>query len=299
MKAIIIANPISGRHRGQAAARQAEACFQAAGWQVSSLFTTCPGEARHLAAEAVAERPDIVFACGGDGTISQVVSGLMGSGIPTGIIPAGTGNDLCRTLGLPVSPAEAAHLALHGHAIDIDLLDVNSGAYQSINITSLGFDAVVAERMNKRMRLFGGTFAYLSAVFLEVVHMKPTSIKLNIDGQTWEGDALLVAVANAQCYGGGMKVAPQARVDDGLLDVVLVKSVGRFEFLRNLPRVFAGTHLAHHSVCAWKGAHVRIETLSASPVLIDGDICGQTPIDVRVLPGAAKLWVHADCKLGA
>ncbi len=266
---------------------------------MSSLFTTCPGEAQRLAAEAVADQPDIVFACGGDGTISQVVSGLAGSGIPTGIIPAGTGNDLCRTLGLPTNPTEAAHLALHGHAVDIDLLDVNGGACQSINITSLGFDAVVAERINKRFRLTGGAFAYLTAVFQEVVHLKPTSLKLNIDGQIWEGDALLVAVANAQCYGGGMKVAPQARVDDGLLDVVLVKSVSRIEFLRNLPRVFAGTHLEHPSVCAWKGTHVSIETLSASPVLIDGDICGQTPISVQVLHSAARIWVHADCHVGA
>lgn len=291
MRGIIIANPISGRHRGAIAAKQAEACFRDAGWQMSTLFTTCAGDAQTLAATAMAAKPDVVFACGGDGTVSQVINGLVGSGIPTGIIPAGTGNDLCRTLGLSTNPLEAARRLLAGRVVDIDMLDVNDGAYRSINIASLGFDAVVAERMNRRVRHSGGAFAYLTAVFQEVIHLKPTSIWLDVDGQVWEGEALLVAVANAQCYGGGMRVAPQASVHDGLLDVVLVKSVGRIEFLRNLPRVFTGKHLDHHSVCSWTGRHVRIETEGPSPVLVDGDICGSTPLDVRILPGAAKLWV--------
>ncbi len=291
MKATIIANPISGRHIGTSAAMTAQRILSAAGWEIDTKVTCCPGEAETLARQLIDTNPDVLLACGGDGTITQVITGLDGSGIPTGIIPAGTGNDLCRTLGIPINPSEAATGLVGGSKVFVDMLSINGGKYRSVNITSLGFDAMVADRINRRFRLLGGRVAYLTAVFQELARLQATQVSVEVDGHIWQGKALLVAVANARCYGGGMQIAPLAKVDDGLADVVVVEYVKRVEFLMNLTRVIRGCHLQHPKVHFWQGKHVSITTQGAVPVLADGDIICTTPLEVDVLPHHAPMWL--------
>ena len=291
MKATIIVNPISGRHNGNAAAMAAQRILSAAGWEIDTKVTCCPGEAETLARQLIDTKPDMLIACGGDGTITQVISALAGTDIPTAIIPAGTGNDLCRTLGIPINPSAAAEGILNGRKAYIDLLSINNGQFHSVNITSLGFDAMVADRINRRYRLLGGRMAYLTAVFQEMIRLRATQVTVEVDGHMWQGKALLAAVANARCYGGGMQIAPAAKVDDGLADVVIVEYVGRMEFLMNLTRVIRGCHLQHPKVHFWQGQHVTITTESVVPVLADGDIICKTPLEVKVLPHRAPMWL--------
>lgn len=291
MRVALVTNPKAGRNSGIATATRAEQVFREAGWEVTRRLTGGPGDAERLAREAAREGFDGVFACGGDGTLSQVLAGLLDSGIPGGIVPAGTGNDFCRTIGLSRDPADAARQLIRGHATDIDLLEINDGALWSVNVMGVGFDARVAERINRRPRLTGGLLAYLSAVAQELIVHCAIEIRLDVGGEQWEGRALLLAVANARSYGAGMKIAPEAEIDDGLLDVVLVEHMGRFKFLANFPKVLRGTHLSHAAVRTWKARQVSIETPKPSPVLVDGDVQCETPVRVRVCEGRARFWM--------
>jgi len=154
----------------------------------------------------------------------------------------------------------------------------------------VGFDAAVSVRINRRRRLTGGLGAYLAAVGQELIRYRPTRLALQVDGERWEGEVLLAAVANAQSYGAGMRIAPQAVLDDGLLDVVVVQALSRLAFLRAFPRVLRGTHLSHPAVLTWRGRRVTVETLTPQPVLVDGDVQCSTPLRVEVAPGRAQLW---------
>ncbi len=157
--------------------------------------------------------------------------------------------------------------------------------------TGGGFDARVAARTNRRRRLTGGLLGYLTAVAAELVHHRPTQVRITVDDGDWEGPALLVAAANGRSYGAGMMIAPDARVDDGLMDVVLVRHMGRARFARCFPRVMRGTHLVLPEVTAWQARELTVETLEPSPLLIDGDVQGETPTTIRVAPGRALMWM--------
>lgn len=294
MRVAIIANPRAGRNSGLAVAQAAARELSAGGWRVETRPTTCPGDATHLAREAAGEGYDLVLACGGDGTLSQVITGLLDTGVPTGILPAGTGNDFARNLGLPRAPLAAARAALTGHPAPVDLLEVNDGRLWAVNVAGAGFDAAVAERMNRRRRLTGGALAYLTAVVQELARHRPTEMRVEVDGEVWEGRALLCACANSESYGAGMRIAPAARVDDGLLDVVVVQAMGRARFLWCLPRVFRGTHCALPEVLTWRAREVRVETETPLPVLVDGDVQTATPLHIRIAPARAQLWWPGD-----
>lgn len=290
MRVQIIYNPRSGCGQAERAALAAAQVWTAAGWEVALTPTARAGDATLLAARLATEA-DLIVACGGDGTLSEVINGLLGADTPVGLIPAGTGNDFGRTVGLSRDPRQAARQLLNGAAQPIDLLMVGGDNRVAINVLGVGFDAAVAKRMNTQTRSTGGARAYLSAVVLELAHLRPTRVHLRVDDREWEGEALLVAVANAQSYGAGMRIAPAASISDGLLDVVLVRHMPRLRFLRCLPRVFRGTHTALPEVEIWQGREVRIETDEPRPVLVDGDLQGETPLAVRVLPGALRMWL--------
>jgi diacylglycerol kinase (ATP) len=291
MRVIIIANPVSGRRLGQAAAEAAAGVFAEAGWKADVRVTRGPGDAKGLARQAAEEKAQVVFAAGGDGTLSQVLAGLLDTGVPAGLIPAGTGNDLARTLGLSLDPVSAARQALEGHAVPVDLMCLQGGELWAVNVLGVGFDARVAVRCNRRPRRLGGLAAYLLAVAGELVALRTTQVRLQVDGQTWEGPLLLCAVANATSYGAGMRIAPHASMYDGLLDVVVVRPVRRLEFLRAFPLVFRGAHLKHPAVQVFRGSHITLQTEQPEPVNVDGDIAATTPLKVEVAAGKGLLWL--------
>lgn len=291
MRIALIANPKSGRNQGVIAAAQAQEVFRRAGWEVATKLTERPGDAERLARDAAQDGHDAVFACGGDGSLSEVVRGLLDTGVPAGVVPAGTGNDFARAIGLSRNPCEAAAQLVRGEPTRIDLLDVNGGAFWAVNIVGLGFDARVCERINRRPRLLGGVSAYLVAVAQELVSYRATEVRLRVDEEQWEGRALLIAIANATSYGAGMKISPASRIDDGLLDVVVVEHMSRGEFLRALPRVFKGSHLTHPAVGVWQGKEVEVQTPEPCPVMADGDVQCETPLHVRIAEGRAEVWM--------
>ncbi|NSW56766.1 MAG: diacylglycerol kinase family lipid kinase [Armatimonadetes bacterium] len=291
MRVALIANPRSGRRRGLKAAEIALRILRQGGWAPELRLSEAPGDAArqaHLAAEAGCEA---VFVCGGDGSLSEAANGLAGTNIPLGVIPAGTGNDFARTAGISIDPRRAARQVLAGTPRPIDLLDVNHGALWSINVMGIGLDARVAARTNRRVRWVSGMPAYLMALAAELVDYRLTPVRIRVDGQEWEGEVLLLAVANAISYGAGIPISPRSRIDDGRLEVVAVGHVPRITVVPNLLRVMGGKHLSHPSVKHWSGIEVSVETPEPTPLLSDGDLKGETPFSARVAHGVLRFWL--------
>jgi diacylglycerol kinase (ATP) len=287
---VVIRNPVSGRARSD---RKWEIAREALrDHHVEVLTTTAPGDAVTLA-RAHAAPGQLIIAAGGDGTVGAVAAGLLGTGAILGALPLGTGNDLCRTLGYGPDVRKALDAILHGteSLMDAGRWEVAGACGTFVNIAGCGFDACVADRVNHGHRLLRGTTAYVAAVLETLATFHPARVRLTVDEQVFETDATLIAIANARTYGGGMAVAPDAKIDDGLLDVIVVRGVGRLEFLRAFPSVFKGKHLAHPKVLSLRGTSIRIQSETTLPILADGEIVGGTDARFEVLPAALRVML--------
>jgi diacylglycerol kinase (ATP) len=204
-----------------------------------------------------------------------------------GIVPTGTGNDLATALGLPLAdPAASARLLVDGRVRAVDA--VRSAEQWWACVLGTGFDGAVNDRAN-RMRWPRGRRRYDLAVIAELRGYRPMRFLLDVDGARSEVDAMLIAVGNAPSYGGGMKVCPDAILDDGLLDVVVVGPLSRTRFLRLFPRVFAGTHVDDSSVTVQRGRHVTIDGPAAATAYADGERIGGLPLSCVVHAGALRV----------
>jgi diacylglycerol kinase (ATP) len=251
-----------------------------AGAQWRIVETTAAGSAVALARQAVTEGANVVAAAGGDGTLNEVVNGIVGTGAVCGLLPLGTGNDFARHIGLKTDLPMAVQNLFRGTPRAVDL--GKAGERWFINIAGCGFDALIAERINKGVRHLQGTAAYIVAVCQCLRTLKAAQLSLVLDGKPLETRALMCSVANASSYGGGMRVAPDAQIDDGLFDICLLHDAGRLEFLLAFPRVFKGTHITHPKVTMHRAKEIAIESAPPMPILIDGDVVGTTPITFTV-----------------
>jgi diacylglycerol kinase (ATP) len=292
----VILNPASGRGQGarrrvdleQMLARMAtDMASNGTEWKI--LETTGAGSAGALARRAVEEGANVVAAAGGDGTLNEVVNGMVGidAGAACGLLPLGTGNDFARHIRLGTDLERAVHTLFHGAPQPVDL--GRAGDRWFINIAGCGFDALVADRINRGIRNLHGTAAYVAAVCQCLLTLRAAHLTLTLDGQTLTADALMCSVANASCYGGGMRIAPEARIDDGLFDICLLRDAGRLEFLRAFPRVFKGTHITHPKVTMLRAVEVTIQSDPPLPILIDGDVVGTTPVTFTLHPHALPI----------
>jgi YegS/Rv2252/BmrU family lipid kinase len=237
-------------------------------------------------ARAAADRGEITVVMSGDGLIGQIGGALAGSGAKMGMVPAGRGNDLARVLGIPIGPEGAADVLAAGPVREIDVGVVNGRRF--LGIASCGFDSD-ANRIANDAKWFRGNLVYAYAALRALAAWKPARFTLTVDGERREVIGYSVAAANSQAYGGGMYIAPDARLDDGLLDVVTTGEVGKLRFLANLPRVFKGTHVENDEVEVTRGADVRIEADRRFAVYADGDHLTDLPAEVRVLPRALRM----------
>jgi diacylglycerol kinase (ATP) len=256
-----------------------------------------------VARAALAEPADALVVVGGDGMVNLGVNLVAGTGVPLGIVPAGTGNDFAGGIGIPAG-TDAAIAAL-GDALDraprvvdaarVTGLDESTGAGQRdgvrwfAGVLSAGFDARVNERANG-MRFPKGAGRYVRALVAELVTLRSRPYRLEIDGEVFDVDSCLLSIANNTTIGGGMKIAPDALLDDGLLDVFIVKPVSRIRFIRLFPKVFSGTHTGLDVVEFKRGRRVTV----SSPGIVgyaDGERFGPLPLTVEVVPGALSVLV--------
>ena len=263
--------------------------LQQNGIKFAAAFTSRPQEATEFARQAAATGCSHVIAVGGDGTVHEVVNGLAGQPVVFGLVPTGTGNDLARMLELPSDPVQAVQRVLNGTPKKIDLLELNGKPV--MNIVGFGFDAAVAHDINTvNWKKRAGSLGYVLSMLKMMIRFRPFTLHLELDGQamTFE-NCWLVAVGNSQYYGGGMKICPDAQLDDGLLDVCVVNNVSRLQLLRLFPTVFSGKHVQLPQVTYKQGRTLRAQTDAPVPIHGDGEILGMTPCEIRIQPQAINV----------
>ncbi len=299
---VVLANPLARKGTGMAIAADVERLLCARGVRVDVVAGTDLADAQHLAARAMADDGvDALVAVGGDGTLRLALEAAVGSTKPVGIIPAGTGNDLARNLGIPLHDVAAAvGIIADGRSRAIDLGRVRLTATDEealfVTVAATGFDADVTDRAN-RMRWPRGKARYLVAAVAEISRLAPRRFTVRVDGATIaDGDVLFTAIGNTRSYGGGMLITPDADVHDGLLDVTvatMAPGVGRATILRLMPTVFSGRHVKHELVRTARGTRVEVASEPAALVSVDGDLIGRLPAVFDTLPAAARVLVPA------
>jgi diacylglycerol kinase (ATP) len=252
------------------------------------------GHATALAAEAARARVSLVVSVGGDGTLNEVVNGVAPlraeHPVTVGALMTGRGRDACSNLGLIRDPRRAARRLVEGRpaARDLGLAVWPGGRRFFLGWAGAGFDAVVAGRAGSR----GGRLTYLRAVVTSVRDYRPAEVTVTRpDAEGYYGPTASVVVCNGPSFGGGMRIAPDARADDGLLDVVRLGALGRAELIRWLPTVYWGGHLANPKISTWRATSTRITCDDPLSVQIDGELGAHTPLDVTVQPAALRLLV--------
>ncbi len=279
----LLTNPTAGKGRGARYRDVAMARLRAAGLTVRNLTGRDADEAQDLAHQAVADGVDALVIVGGDGMAHIAVQAVAGTGIPLGLVPAGTGNDVARYFGVPrKDPEAAADIVIGGRTRTVDL--ARSGRQHYVTVLAAGFDAIVNERANK-MTWPKGQMRYNLATLAELRTFEPIPYTLDLDGVAHHLDAMLVAVGNGPSFGGGLRITEGALLDDGLLDVVIIKPMTKAGLIRTYPKLFKGTHVTHPQY-----EHHRVRTVTvAAPGIVsyaDGERFGPLPLTVECAPGA-------------
>jgi diacylglycerol kinase (ATP) len=273
----------------------------AAGIPVQDVTATGAAAAGRAMVDAVRGGARALVVVGGDGMVHLGVNAVANTPTALGVVPAGTGNDVARELGLPAEVATAvcaiATGVSHGRVRHVDAVRCTGrdGSRWFAGVLAAGFDAVVNERANAWADGWAGGWRwprggarYTLAVLRELPSLRQRDYVLELDGVRVETSAVIVAVANTPAYGGGMRVAPGALSDDGLLDVLVAGPLGRAEFVRVFPRVFSGRHVDHPGVHLHRAARVRVWA-DGIVGYADGERVGPLPLDCEVVPGALRL----------
>jgi diacylglycerol kinase (ATP) len=276
----LLVGPSSGSGRGPAAAAQLLAAVPGA----TVLQAGSRDGALARARAAVAAGLGTLVAVGGDGTVHLAVQAVAGTTTQLAVVPTGTGNDLAKALGVPTD-VEGTVRALDGPAVPIDAVRVGERWFACVLGT--GFDAAVNERAN-RMTWPRGRRRYDLATVLELRTFTPRPVTVTVDGVSTDHRVMLVALGNGPSYGGGLRICPDADLQDGLLDVVVVGALTRRRLLRLFPRLFTGTHVTDRAVTVLRGREVTL-TGGDLAVYADGEPFGHLPLTATVVPGALKV----------
>jgi len=299
----VIVNPAAGAGKTGRIWPRIMEMFRGHGLRFEHEMTEAPGHATELAREAVSNGYELVVSVGGDGTINEVVNGFYASGAingtALGIVSTGTGSDYIRTLGVPRRCEEACRRFLQPRKITVDLgvLEYARNGHQVerlfVNIAGTGFDAEIVRRTNQRQyKALGGLAAYLLGALTTVLTYRNRDISLKLDGEKVDMRACAVIVNIGKYGGGGMFTAPDARLDDGLLDVLIIGDISKPDLLRSLPRIYKGTHLTHPKVMMKRAKEIEIQPLDGRlPLQADGEPLGHVPARFRVLPAALNVVV--------
>ena len=282
----LLTNPVAGKGRGARARAAALPRLRDAGLVVRDLQGRDADDALALARRCVSEGVEALVVCGGDGMVHLAVQALAGTPVRLGVIPAGTGNDVARYFDLPRrDPVAAADRVIAWRTRTVDL--ARSGSSYFATVLAAGFDAVVNERANA-MTWPRGQMRYNLATLAELRTFEPVAYTVELDGVSRRLEAMLVAVGNGPSYGGGLRITEGALLDDGLLDVVIIKTMTKPDLVRTYPRLFRGTHTSHPQ---YEHHRVSRVTLAAPGITAyaDGERFGRLPLTIECAPGALKV----------
>jgi YegS/Rv2252/BmrU family lipid kinase len=294
----LIVNPAAGGGKAGRVAPAAEGALCAHGLEVRSVHTRDLDHARELGREAAA-RGETVVALSGDGMIGVLADTLRHlPGAVLGVIPGGRGNDLARVLGIPDDPAAAAAIvaAEHTRPVDLGIVDDQSSGGEGrafVGIASAGFDSDANRIANEAPAWLGG-LVYVYGALRALLAWRPARFELELDppGERHVFSAFTIGAANSKTYGGGMRAAPDALLDDGLLEVMVLESIGKLSFLMKiLPKVFSGTHVREPGVHVFRAREIALGADRPFTMYADGDPIGELPVRVRALHGAITMLI--------
>ena len=291
-RARLILNPSSGRERGPEHQESLEAALRARFDELTTTVTSGDGDAERFAAAAAADGCDVLFIAGGDGTVNEAMNGLFGAGalgaVAIGIIPFGTGNDFAAALGIPNEIEPALAVLLERREVRVDLGQVNGRVF--VNISGGGFIGEVSAAVTPQLKTIAGRLAYLIGGAQALLEFTPVAATVTIH----PGDVRITqelyafAVCNSRLIGGGRLIAPEAVIDDGLLDVCLIEAMSALEFVALARKVADGQHVADPRVSYFQASAVDIELARDVNVNTDGEVFSVKRCEYRVLPGVAR-----------
>ena len=298
MKAMLIYNPAAGQRGTERELQEAMRYLEGRGWQIAWRQTRGTGDATTYAREAAATGYDVAIAAGGDGTIGQVVNGIAGTDTSLGVIPLGTGNVWAREVGLPISTPlyqdsvqDAAKVLAEGQTRLVDVGKVN-GTYFLMWV-GVGFDAEVTAEVDGRpevKRWLGQLFFIVTALTM-ALNLKGTRAAITLDGEKLNQRVLLIVISNIQLYGGIMRIAPLASLNDGLLDICVFQGYSGLVAYFYFASIMLGLHTRNPEITYHQGRRVTLETSRPLPVHADGDIIGKTPVEIEVVPACLRVIV--------
>ena len=282
----LLTNPSAGKGRGARSAAIAAPRLVEAGFAVRQLSGRDADEALDIARSCVADGVESLVVCGGDGMVHVAVQALAGTTTSLGIIPAGTGNDVARYFEIPRNdPQAAADIVVGSQVRTIDL--ARAGARHFVTVLASGFDSKVNERANA-LRWPRGQWRYNLATLAELRVFEPLPYTLEMDGKVRRLEAMLVAVGNGPSYGGGLRITQGAEIDDGWLDVVIIKPTSKPDLVRTYPKLYSGKHVHHPQ---YEHHRARSVTVAAPGIVAyaDGERIGSLPLTIDVVPRALRV----------
>ena len=293
MKRILIAaNTRSARGRGEQILREAQTKLSQAGAHCEVLVSRYPGHLLEALPAYLDEPWQAVAALGGDGTLFQVINACLRHprfNAPLALIPAGTGNSFAQEFhNGPAQPDWQRALSAPARAVDVlrcrldNPVDWYGREYYFIGVNGAGFVSEVNVTAQRYKQL--GAFAYALGVFLTLLKLHAARVKMILDDQVIERESVFVMICNSRYVGGNMKVAPEAQIDDGLMDLVVGKKISRAGLVRAFPSVFAGRHVNHPKIEIWRGKKLRLHSDPPQLLTPDGEIAGYTPVEIEVMP---------------
>ena len=295
---VLIANPNAGRGAVSKALPRIESVLADENFSYRIVRTTHPGHATEAARQALSDGERYLVAVGGDGTVHEVVNGMVSDGGPVaadavlGVVAAGSGCDFVRSFGLPQDAAQAA-ARLAGdrvRTIDVGTVTCADGITRCfVNIAEAGLGGAVVARAASLGKLLGGA-RYAAGFWLTLPRFRPAAVRLDVNGQYHAWRAYNVVVANCRFYGGGMQISPNSDPGDCLLDI-LVMTGPKSDSFTTLPKVYKGAHLPHRNIAELRAAQLTIEAEPGFPVEADGELLGVTPASFGLIPGAIRLKV--------
>jgi len=290
MKYHLIMNPAAGRGRAKKKLAFLKDSFEKQIGNVDFYQTATAGDAQKFA-ERLKNSGSIVIAAGGDGTIHEVANGLIGGNCTLGVIPLGTGNDFVKMLNLPLTIEDAISVIKKENVISIDAGKANDEYF--INGMGIGFDADVVVESQKIQRLKGFPL-YLYAVLRKIFSYQNRRVTIHANGEQQKRKIFLIVIGNGQYLGGGFRITPRAELDDGQMDVCILRDLSRLEIVRHLPFAIFGRHLHLRQVNYFRTTRLIVESAESLPVHLDGEMLGTDlkRIEISVFPGALKVIHH-------
>ena len=301
LHAKVIVNPVAGANSTHRKWPRISKLLKYVGLSFDYEYTEGVGHAIELARVAASDGYRYIVAVGGDGTVNEVANGILHSARPTetslGVVSTGTGSDFARSAGIPRDYTSACSFLISSRRrlIDVGVVEFKRGgqALQRffVNVAGVGFDAAVVEATEKLPKYFGGTIPYLAGLFRSLFSYRNKAVVLSVGNKVEAKRILNVVVANGSYVGGGMHIAPKAKLNDNLLDVLIIGDMGKFELLKALPTVYKGTHINHPKVRMEQAAHITIESAERVQVYADGELLGECPASFWLMPSALSIVV--------